>query len=214
MRRQLTSFTIMMTAGVLALAACSQGGGQQSGNTANEEAPMGPLDKYLSVLWEGQDYTQEHYDKIDLQREELMAECMAKEGFEYVPNANSGTTVMSDDDQEGPAWDSLEFAQQYGYGVFDWPGSSGDDEAPVDEEIYVDPNEGYVNSLSPSEQEAYYATLYGEPQFEEVDGAMRRSTSTTGKITAATAGLTTSSLRTTRRWACGRTRSLPTSSML
>ena len=125
---------------------------------------MGPLDKYLSVLWEGQDYTQEHYDKIDLQREELMAECMAKEGFEYVPNANSGTTVMSDDDQEGPAWDSLEFAQQYGYGVFDWPGSSGPDEAPVDEEIYVDPNEDYVNSLSPSEQEAFYATLYGDPE--------------------------------------------------
>ena len=170
MRRQLTSFTIMMTAGALALAACSQGGGQQSGNTAGEEAPMGPLDKYLSVLWEGQDQTQEHYDKISLQREELMAECMAKEGFEYVPNTDSGTTVGSDDEQEGPAWDSLEFAQQYGYGVFDWPGSSGPEEVPTEEEIYVDPNEDYVNSLSPSEQEAYYATLYGEPQLEEVDG--------------------------------------------
>ena len=170
MRRQLTSFTIMMTAGVLALAACSHGGGQQSGNAAGEEAPLGPLDKYLSVLWEGQDYTQEHYDKISLQREELVAECMAKEGFEYVPNTDSGTTVGSDDEQEGPAWDSLEFAQQYGYGVFDWPGSSGPEEVPTEEEIYVDPNEDYVNSLSPSEQEAYFATLYGEPQLEEVDG--------------------------------------------
>ena len=68
----------MMTAGILALSACSQGSNQQSGTADSEDAPMGPLDKYLSVLWEGQDYTQEHYDKIDLQREELMAECMAK----------------------------------------------------------------------------------------------------------------------------------------
>lgn len=118
--------------------------------------------EYFSALWDDEQYTQEKYDQENLRREELISECMAKEGFEYIPNTDSGGTLISSgDESEGPAWDSLEFAQQYGYGVVDWPGRE-DIEGLDGLEAYVDPNEDYLHSLSESEQDAYYATLYGE----------------------------------------------------
>lgn len=172
MRRPLTSLTALATASVLALAACAGGSSPQSGAGAGAGTQEeGPLDAYFSALWSQEEWTQERMDEENLQREELIAQCMAKEGFEYIPNTNSGGTVWSGDDYDGPAWDSLEFAQKYGYGVVEWPGSSEMEEAANFEE-YVDPNQGYIESLSESEQQAFHETLWGAPQdYEEpLDG--------------------------------------------
>lgn len=172
MRRPLTSLIALGAASVLALAACSGGAGSQSGRTSATEQEMGPLDTYLSAIWAQDEWTQDDYDAENLRREELIAQCMAKEGFEYVPNTNNGGTVVGGDEYDGPAWDSLEFAQQYGYGVVDWPGRAEMEESDDSYEEYVDPNQGYIDSLSESEQQAYFETLYGIPQdYEEpLDG--------------------------------------------
>lgn len=152
-----------MSAATLALAGCSQAGSQ----SGTEEAETGPLDEYLAFLWEGEEWTEERYEAENLEREELIAECMKKEGFEYTPNPDSGGWVAADDVGDEPEWGSLEFAETYGYGIIDWPGADALLEEPAD---YVDPNQDYVESLSVSEQDAYYATLYGEPE-EVTEGA-------------------------------------------
>ncbi|WOF21965.1 hypothetical protein N8K70_11300 [Microbacterium betulae] len=142
------------------LSACSEGGG---GGLTYEDSP---LNEYLSAAW-GDDQSPEEYEKQyeeqSRQAEELIAECMAAEGFEYTPNTGSGGAVFSSSDDE---WDpdSREWVSQYGYGVFTDPWA---DEEPIAEEEYVDPNADYVSSLSESEQIAYNEVLNGEQPPEE-----------------------------------------------
>lgn len=147
--------------GTLILTGCSN---DADPTKESSEDSYGPLYDYLSAMDMGQEWTQEDYDQQDLKREELIAECMAKEGFEYTPDTNNGGTVISSDDQEGPEWGTLEFAQQYGYGFSTYPGQEDMD---GQQQEYVDPNEDYVTSLSESEQLAYSETLYGPQPTEE-----------------------------------------------
>ncbi|MGR4010882.1 hypothetical protein [Leucobacter sp. 1207-22] len=137
-----------------------------SGNDGKvKEAEESPLQKYLSVLYDEDQFTQEKLDAEMAKTEELVAECMTKEGFEYTPSkSGGGMVIMNSEDEgesEGPEWGSLEFAKEYGYGIVNWPGMDDAPEEPEDPSAYEDPNEDYVNSLSESEQAAYYETLYG-----------------------------------------------------
>lgn len=77
--------------------------------------------------------------------EEAVAACMAEQGFEYIPVDHSTRTVVVHDDEEEDI-ESVEWAQQYWYGVTTEPWA---DEAPSVEEEWVDPNEDYVNAMSP-----------------------------------------------------------------
>ena len=159
--------TIALTA--LVLTGCSS-----SSKGTSAEIEEGPLDKYLSVLWDGEEYTQEKLDKDQLKIEELVAECMTKEGFEYKPNTQSGGVVISsEDEQDGPVWGSEEFVKEYGYGIVNWPGMNDQTEDPSEE--WVDPNQDYVESLSESEQQAYYETLHGTGPTEEQMAEMEES---------------------------------------
>lgn len=151
--------------GALALTGCSNGDNTAK-NSSDED--YGPLYNYLSTMDVGQEWTQEDYDKQNIKREELIAECMAKEGFEYTPDTNNGGVIMSSDDHAGPEWGSLEFAEQYGYGFFTSPGQ----ENIENPQEYVDLNENYVNALSESEQKAYSDTLHGPMPSEEEMKAM------------------------------------------
>lgn len=124
----------------------------------------------MSALWGQEEFTQEKFDKQQQKTEELVAECMAKEGFEYTPNTNNGGVMMSSDDEgDGPEWGSVEFAEQYGYGVVDFPGRETMTESPTE---YTDPNQEYTDGLSPSEQTAYWETLNGPGPTDEEMAAM------------------------------------------
>ncbi|MHA3722796.1 hypothetical protein ACXR2T_02855 [Leucobacter sp. HY1910] len=154
-----------LAAAALMLTACS---GADSNKT---EPGQGPLSKYTNALWDGEEITQEQLDKQNIEEQDLIAACMAKEGFEYTPDTNNGGTVYSPDEEpEGPEWGTEEFAKQYGYGIIDspWMGS----EETMSEEEWVDPNADYVNSLSESEQTAYYEALSGPSPTEEEMAAM------------------------------------------
>lgn len=160
-----TGIAATLMAGVLILTGCSGGG------TAKEELEETPLSKIFMELDPGQD--QAYYDELSKKTEELVAACMTEQGFEYQPNTSSMMTVSSSDDegeQEGPEWGTVEFAKEYGYGIVEYPGSS---EVPTDptEEEYVDPNQEYVESLSESEQTAYYEALHGPSDQYPEEGA-------------------------------------------
>lgn len=144
---------------------------------ATAESPLG---EYLSALWGG-DLSEEEqaaaYEEENREREELMATCMKEQGFDYAPNVSTGTSFSS-----GEEWqpDEREWVAQYGYGMVRWPGM---DDQPDMEEVYEDPNQEYVASLTPSEQTAFYEALHGPPVPEEElneDGSYEWSWETSG----------------------------------
>ena len=154
---------------IAAIAALTLSGCSGSGKPAEQED--GPLTKYMSALWDGEEFDQEQFDAEQQEIEELVAVCMQKEGFEYKPNVQTGGMVTFDD-EDGPQWGTEEFAKEFGYGMSTDPwGNQTPD--PNEGEEYVDPNEKYVSSLSESEQAAFYETLYGagptEEQLAEMD---------------------------------------------
>lgn len=137
-----------------ALTACAGPSGGEAPDPADS-----PLNKYMSAVWGGdlsEKEQQERFEKENQQREELIAECMAEEGFEYIPVVQNGGISFS-----GGEWDpeDREWVAQYGYGMVNFPGR--DDPGPTEE--WIDPNQDYVMSLSESEQQAYYETLSGPP---------------------------------------------------
>lgn len=151
---------------VLVLTAC--GGGDSPSGSSTPEA--GPIDQ----LWEDAyaDYDQEDSNAQQMEVEELVAECMVMEGFEYTPvdySAMGGEMVVpADDDGEELEYGTLEFAEKYGYGQTTNPW--GDSVAePVDSgEEWVDPNQEYLESMSETEMTAYQTALGGvQPEFTE-----------------------------------------------
>lgn len=143
---------VLLTAGLTACSGPASGGAPDPVDS--------PLNKYMSAVWGGdlsEKEQQARFEKENKQREELIAECMAEEGFEYIPAVQNGGMVFSGDEWKP---EDREWVAQYGYGMVNFPGR--DEPVPADEE-WVDPNQDYVMSLSESEQQAYYETLSGPP---------------------------------------------------
>lgn len=86
------------------------------------------------------------------QVEELIAECMQEQGFEYVPRNvdQAGGSELED----AYALDESQFVDEYGYGISTLMHSGEDDEADQNQEIR--------DGLSESAQEAYDRALWGE----------------------------------------------------
>lgn len=154
------SVPAVLVIAALALTGCS-------GDSAKKKEEEGPLTKYMTAMWGDEQYDQEYFDKQQVQIEEKVADCMAKEAFEYIPDTQNGGTVIygGDEDSDIPDWDSLEFAKTYGYGLANSPYSEAADEG--DNKEYVDPNQKYIDSLSESERTAYEETLWGKPATED-----------------------------------------------
>jgi hypothetical protein len=94
--------------------------------------------------------------------EDLVAKCMADEGFEYTANAINPEEWVSPwmDAQELPP---DEFAEEYGYGISTLHYSQFEDELPQD------PNQEYRESLSPEARDAYERALSGDYMSWEAD---------------------------------------------
>ena len=152
---------LLAACALLTLTACS--GPEGSGSDPEE---LGPLSKYMEALWDGEEWTEERMQDDQRKTEELVAACMAEEGFEYRPQDPTGMIYMSDQDID---WESREFVEQYGFGIVSWPGMDASEEEVAE---YVDPNADYVASLTESEQTAYYEALHGpQPTEEELAAA-------------------------------------------
>lgn len=106
---------------------------------------------------------QKKYAEEDRKREELVAQCMKEEGFEYKPNVQSFSFSEGTAEEWNP--DSREWVSQYGYGMVNFPGREETDSSNATE--YEDPNADYVGTLSESEQAAFYEALYGPTPDEE-----------------------------------------------
>lgn len=150
-----------------ALAACNNGGGSSAaGNLDYEDSPM---HAYWSMFDTMGDMTpqeqQAFYDEQTRAQEELIAQCMADQGFEFNPEGSAAyTTVGAAAEEEGPAWGTVEYAEQYGYQAFTWFGEEQQDTGEVEE--WTDPNEEITSAMSESELAAWYEALYGSQDQE------------------------------------------------
>lgn len=122
----------------------------------------------------------DEFARREQQAQELIAACMAGEGFEYIP-----VTRPIDTGQIG-SFEDVEYAQEYGFGI-----STEDDDRAFfgGADDWVDPNEAIVEALSESERRAYYATLYGssfldnEPFSAATGSSSDSDTTTTDEVT-------------------------------
>jgi hypothetical protein len=162
-----TPITAAIATGAVALAllaGCSSGG-----NGPSDDATLTYEDSPLAAYWEklGGSQDQEDANAQMARSEEIVAACMQDEGFEYTPQDVSGMSQSFDSDADDgmPEWDSLEFAEQYGYGA------TTSQDMPMNQEgadkEWVDPNADYVAGMSESEQQAFYEALYGAQSMSE-----------------------------------------------
>ncbi|MGC5221971.1 hypothetical protein ACPW96_05140 [Micromonospora sp. DT81.3] len=156
------SFAALACAPLLALALVLAGCGADPGPDSAPDPADSPLSKYMMAVY-GQSGDEEDWQKQAIEdnkkTEELVAQCMNEEGFEYIPQTNN----MSFD--AGTEWkpESEEWVAEYGYGAVNWPGR---DDANEQEQV-EDPNQDYLTGLSESEQMAYSESLWGPQPAEE-----------------------------------------------
>ncbi len=161
--------------GVALLAGCASSKSQSgqsdpADTTTGSNAALGaaPLDTYWAQLGVEGDWAGDGSSEREQQLEELISQCMAEKGFDYTPNIYANSAEEGASEQGVPEWGSLEFAEQYGFGLLSWSieeGSAEDDE-------FEDPN---TSGLSASELEEYYNALWGDQTdldglFGDVDG--------------------------------------------
>ncbi len=162
----LTAMALAMT-----LAACGGGGGGKGDDEPDSSSAtpkMGPIDQLWMDATKDQD--QDYWNDQQMRVEELVAQCMAEQGFDYTPvdySQMNGSMPDPAADDDVPDWGTLEFAKQYGYGQTTNPYSEAvTDPAEGGGDTWVDPNQEYMNSMSETEMAAYQTALYGEqPNF-------------------------------------------------
>ena len=178
----------------MTLSACGSGGGDSAtGDDAETETETetensfeytSPIGEYLG--WDqGADFDEEaaqaQYEQQERDAQEAIAACMAAEGFEYLPVDYSAQEVAFEDEFGGLEWGSDEWTAKYGFGVStqqfsqsqvgpDLVGHTWDDFGPGDD--FTDPNQAYIDSLGPSEQDAYYEALWGSDEGIEWDESL------------------------------------------
>ena len=93
----------------------------------------------------------DYFVQQERRAQELIAQCMAEEGFEYV-----AVTRPTEQFEYGTPED-VDYALEYGFDVSTRYGET----LTSPEDTWTDPNQSIVESLSESERGAYYETLYG-----------------------------------------------------
>jgi hypothetical protein len=143
----------------LLLAATGCAGGDQS-PSATPAPATGPAEAYLEAAL---GFTADDVAAAALRAEELIAACMAKEGFEYVPDVSGyGLTDLSEVE---PPPGTREFAAQFGYGFAALPEGMVT-RGPAQG---ANPNDAITAAMSEEEHETYTRALFGDVALEGAD---------------------------------------------
>lgn len=148
----------------------ARGDSDESSDGEGSDEPE-TLDDYLGTGYFSldPDDSAANYARREQQVQELIAECMAREGFEFVP-----ATRPVEDSVFGVTGD-VEFAREYGFGISTLHGET----TTFYEDDWDDPNQAIVASLSESERDAYYETLYGSSYSDGAFGSVGDSATST-----------------------------------
>ena len=135
-------------------------GEETAGTEAAGEDEPESLSDYLGFSIDDPDAAAVQFEESERRAQELIALCMAGEGFEYVPVDPAGSGLV----QAGFDTGSEEYAREYGFGITTWYGR---EESDGQESGAADPNESIVAAMSESERGAYMEALYGPPAADD-----------------------------------------------
>lgn len=141
---------------------------EQSKTSAKTSAFESPLSEAL-----GMDNEPKSYERMSKKMEKEIQQCMAKEGFEYVPVTNQFISFDSQSvDFPGP--DNPSWRKEYGYGITIQRLNPNNEafESPIPD--IKDPNQEIVDKMSKAERRAYYLALDGydpDELTEAIEGA-------------------------------------------
>lgn len=139
----------------------------EPGPTLPAPPPLGPLEEYLG-FGDTVRTAEEWVAQITV-RENLVAVCMAEQGFEYVPQVPSVDRITYLD---GPVQGTREFVERWGYGLWSSPpGGSGGGFTYTAAE---DPNWARVEEMSEAGRAAYLTALWGPVTESSADGSETR----------------------------------------
>lgn len=134
-----------------------------------EDAFSMPLDPYRAIV---SGLASTDAEKVAAQRsrqDELRAQCMREQGFEYFFSPTTAEDVLEElermADLYPDGWDergSVAFAEKYGYGLVHGPVIEGEPIGDEEADPVADAETAYLSSLSPSEHEAWEMALYGD----------------------------------------------------
>ena len=163
-------FVVVLGGASWVLAACSGGG---DGAPTDDEKPI-TINSILGMP----DYAHVDPGAREQAIEELIASCMANEGWEYLPVNYPDINAPAEYADE----DELERIEREGLGVA--YAALRQDEAPLESldawADFVDPNVAYVESLSETERAAYDDSLYG-PEAERLAATVTVTDAITGE---------------------------------
>lgn len=140
------------TVGVVALLLTACSGASGGGSSSDDK---GPITAYVERV--GGDIDRAQMDAQHRRSEEVTAQCMAELGFEYTPTEPASTGGGAADDRDLD-WESMEFAQQYGYGY-----TTSDELFGETDDDWTDPNQERLEAMSEAEAAAYSEALWGTP---------------------------------------------------
>ena len=169
--------SLLTAAAVAAFLSVTLAGCSADQAAAKLDPAASPLSKYMSTMYEA--YDEDAGVAMQNEQEELVATCMADEGFDYVPVDNSQYSGMMSDG--GEEYGTEKWVAENGYGMTQSPEQIAEQQEQSQE--FVDPNQDYVMSLSEGEQAAYNEVLYGvQPTEEEIgeDGSYEYNWETSG----------------------------------
>ncbi len=133
-------------------------------------APSGAMDEFQSLIYASGAETSEAQQQRLAEMEQILAACMAEQGFEYTPVDWSYMEEQEAMRGRGSAPETAEdlaaSVAEYGYGIstqVPWP---GDAQGSGPGGGQVDPNAEYVASMSDAERRAYETALMGVGQGE------------------------------------------------
>lgn len=172
------SVKLLLVGAALALTASACGSGTSETEAGSPIAEFLGQDDFLDFEADPEG-AQAQFAEEERVREEAVAACMKREGFDYLPMDSSDFSFFEAGDEELD-YDSREYAVKYGFGITtEWfsqeevgPDLVGHNYSDFDaeEQMMQDPNMELVEAMDESTQEAYYEALYGaEDSFPSFD---------------------------------------------
>lgn len=172
---------VVMVTAVVACVGCSDSETEAGSSGEDYESPLAEYVPGFGFSGDPEDMEAQMLDQQRLVNEQVV-ECMAAEGFEWIPDDESTMFSGPSADSEGLEYGSEEWVAKYGFGISTQmfpqemvgPNLVGMDEAMFGGpgEDYEDPNAEYLGTLSEAESDAFYEALYGADTGPEIDESM------------------------------------------
>ncbi len=144
------------------LAACGSSGNAVS-DADLRNPTKGPMAKLL-----GYDTSPAEQRAQQLQVQQVMAECMKAEGWEYSPVDYSAQMGAYSEEYDMQMSDPIGYGEKYGYGVVrGYDMNTEQQNTDGGGESFVDPNQDYMMTLSEDEMQQYQEAMYGQQSFDD-----------------------------------------------